>query len=248
MIVIPLLNELLRRLRGYFQIGVAEGEIDDPTPTADPDIDDPVPTADPDTEDPAPAVSAADRRAQEAETKARQLQEELDRERSARAIAARHPAPQPDALFEQEEARLRDPQISDLERWQIGANRQLRQSAAAAQQAQISAADTSDRAAYQTAAIDNPRMRKYADRVERELAGLRAKGQNASRQAIYLFLLGQDVDKAQSAPAAKKATTARPNLPDAARGRPAGVRSDVSARGSQTEREKRRERLANVLI
>lgn len=97
--------------------------------------------------------------------------------------------------------------------------------------------------------MDNPRMRKYTDRVEKKLTELRASGQNAPREAIYLFMLGEDVNKATTVKPKPAAATPAPGaLPAAARGQPARARSDVNAKGAQSESAKRRARLENQLI
>jgi hypothetical protein len=184
-------------------------------------------------------------RAQAAEREAADLR--------ARAAPAAQPTRAPvDELFQQEEARLRDPQCTDMERWTINSNRTIRQVQQQAQQAAFNSADTADRTAYQSKAMDNPRMRKYAERVEKKLAELRAQGQNAPREGIYLFLLGEDVNKAALKPKPKgSAEAAKPAagaLSAAARGQPARARSDVSARASSSESAKRRARLENQII
>jgi len=191
------------------------------------------------------AITEARRRAQEAETRAATAQRELDE-------ARRQAAPPVDRVFQEEEQRLRDPACTPLERWQIESNRTIRRAEQGAAAAQFAALDTSDRSAYQTAAIDNPRMRSYAERVEARLAEMRKQGQNAPRQAIYRYLLGEDIDKGVVKPGAPAKPKPKPGaLPDAARSRPVGAqaRSDVNARNLRTsEHEKRRKRLENTII
>lgn len=104
----------------------------------------------------------------------------------------------------------------------------------------------SDRTAFESKMQSDPRRAKYQTRVEEELARARSMGQNASREAIYFYMLGKDIAEGKLKPKAK--TTARAPAADVPRGRPAGVRSDVPARGSKSEHQKRADRLANMNI
>jgi hypothetical protein len=254
-------EKILRLILSYWFIGV-EGDADPATDTAAADDaatdasaddlpDDDADGADGADDEPAKGDEAGGQpqqgRAAREIAKLRQRSQDAERrlreteERLSRATPA--PTQPVDEQFQREEARLRDPAVSDLEKWQIQSNRTIREARQAAAMAQINALDTADRTDFQAKSLDNPRMRKYADRVEQRLAEIRKTGGNAPRAGIYLFLLGEDVDKAAKAkPPAKPA--ARPGaLPDAQRGRPAGARSDVNARGTQSEHEKRRARL-----
>lgn len=51
--------------------------------------------------------------------------------------------------------------------------------------------DQSDRNSYENLALQNPLARKLAADVERELAGIRARGQDLPRQVVFIHLLGQ---------------------------------------------------------
>ena len=210
---------------------------DDP-PADDPDAD---PTADPDGRFPAsdPAKELEDERTARAAEK-----ERADRfEREAADLRARH-APRQDDIHAQEDAKLRDPKTPDLEKWQIQANRTLRQNTSAAQMALAQAHDVSDRTAFASLMISDPTAKKYEARVEEELAKVRKAGGNARREDAYTYLLGKDMRegkfKKKAAPADQAKVVARGKLP--------GARSDVQAKGSQTERQKRAARLENVQI
>ncbi len=154
------------------------------------------------------------------------------------------PTPQVDPTFEEEERRLRDANTSEMERWQIQSNRTIRQTQQAAQQALQQAQDMADRTAFQAKMQSDPRRAKYETRVEDELARARSMGQNASREAIYFYMLGKDIAEGKLKPKAK----AKAPAADVPRGKPAGVRSDVPTRGSKTDHQKRAERLANLNI
>lgn len=148
-----------------------------------------------------------------------------------------------DPTWEAEEARLKAADITPLEKWQIESNRTIRQNAAQSQQAMFAAHDLADKTAYQTQAISNPVYKKYAARVEEQLAKARSTGNNPPREAVLKFILGEDMLAGNFKSAAKKAAGSQ-----TPRGKTPGARSDTSARGGQSEREKRRARLENVLI
>lgn len=183
------------------------------------------------------AVIEAKKARKEAEDRALQLQQELDSHRRSSQPSNE------DLMRNQEDERLRDPELSPQERWQIEANRVLRSSKNESQQALMQAQDLSDKTSYMAKAQDNPVMKKYADRVEVEVQKMRALGQSAPRHAIYLFLLGKDLDEGKF----KAKETKSGKLPDAARGKTPGAKSDVG-KGGKTEHQKRAARLENQII
>lgn len=154
---------------------------------------------------------------------------------------------QPDPVVDEEERVLRDPQATDLQKWQVQANREIRAGRTSAQHALAQAQDLSDKTAFSNLAITKPDLHKrYATRVEEEYQKLRAKGQAAPREAILRFMIGDDAMKGElkKKPAAAKS---EPN-PNLNRGRMPGARSDVSGRNSMSERDKLRKRLDGVNI
>ena len=190
------------------------------------------------------AIIDARRRAQEAEKRAERA------EREAAEARQRANPPQPSAdqrLYEQEETVLRDPNSTEMQRWYVNSNRTLRQTQQEAAAARLQSADLADRAEFRMKAADDPRIKQYAERVETELAKMRAQGQSAPREAIYTFLLGQDV---RNGKVIKTAAAGKPKgaLPDRERGKPAGVKSDVSGKNRQSERDKLRKRLDGINI
>lgn len=148
-----------------------------------------------------------------------------------------------DPTWEAEEARLKSADITPLEKWQIESNRAIRQTTHQSQQAIFHAQDLADKTSYQTQAISNPVYKKYAARVEEQLAKARSNGSNPPREAVLKFILGEDMLAANF-----KSTTKKAAGSTTPRGKTPGARSDTSARGGQSEREKRRARLENVLI
>lgn len=211
-------------------------------PSDDPDIDPDAGNDDPPADDEPPAPNAA---LETAQREARENKERADRyEREAADLRARS-QPRPDTIEQQEDARLNDPQASDLEKWQIRANRALRVGQSQAQAALAQAADVSDRTSFQSIAMNDPLAKKYETRVEQELAKMRSAGQNAGREAIYTFLLGKDMREGKFK---KKAAAQGGGNEPVNRGKLPGARTDVPGKGAQSEREKRAARLANVQI
>ncbi|MBN3809419.1 hypothetical protein [Paraburkholderia sp. Ac-20347] len=174
---------------------------------------------------------------------------EAEVERRGRAVDhSRAPAtPVADPEFDREEERLRSPDTSDMERWQIQANRTLRATQQEARRAMFQAQDMADRTQFQAGATSDPRRARYADRVEEAVQAERAQGRNASREAVYFYMLGKDIAEGKlKAKARAKAPAA-----DVPRGRSPGAnaRADVPTRGrGATDRDKLRSRLENVQI
>ena len=198
---------------------------------------------------PAPRVSAREQ----------QLARELEDERVARRVAEQRQAPTPapaqDPLYAEEErriaeaARTMDANSASWVKWQVNVdrqNRQVRQEAAAMRQ---EARDLSDQAAFRSIQATKPALyNRYSDRVEAEVAKLRAAGQNVPpREAILKYLVGNDavngtLKKTTTAP---KPAAAAPTPVD--RGRMPQARTDVRGRANAaSEREKRAQRLRDV--
>jgi hypothetical protein len=238
-------NKLLKKLLASLFPGI-DGDDD-----ADPPVDDSdaVDSADDDTDDlPEPdfaddaPVRAAPRRDDSGERLAR-LEAEVERRgRLAAEAAARQPAPV-DEDFRREEERLRSPDTTEMERWQIQANRTLRDTQRQAQQALMQAQDMADRTRFESKIASEPRRAKYTDRVEEEVGKARQRGQNASREDVYYWMLGKDIAEGKLKPKAKTSST-----PNVNRGKPANVPSDVQGRGRTTDHDKRRSRLENLNI
>lgn len=187
------------------------------------------------------AIRDARRRAQEAEEARIRAEATLEAERRVRT---QQPS-QDQVLFEQEEARLRDPEVSEQEKWQIKSNRVLRDNTRASQQALTTAADMRDSAEFDRLATTKPKVyAKYKDRVEKLLSDARGQGQNYPRMVLLKLAMGDDLvnGKLQSTPRKKSADTVID------RSKPASARSDVGGKGKLTEHQKREKRLENVHI
>jgi hypothetical protein len=198
------------------------------------------------------AIREARRRAQEAEAN-------LERERQARIAAESRasqvtpPQTDDDRLFQAEEARLKATDITELERWQIQSNRTIRANARTSSQALFAANDSSDRAAFERLEITKPKVyKRYAERVEKAVNEMRAKGQNAPRLAVLRLLIGDDIMNGKIGAKSSKAKAADTDAGSASssvsRGKTPGARSDVSSKQRLTEHQKRIARLENQRI
>ncbi|HDR9236387.1 hypothetical protein [Burkholderia vietnamiensis] len=252
------MSKLLQRLLGFLFPGVGDDGAADPG--AGGGVDDSG-AADPGGSDPGAGGAADDASDDdfdfdfvEPAAPARRTTSDADRlaaleaevERRGRAVdTSRAPAaPQTDRDYEAEEARLRDPNTTDIERWQIQSNRTLRQSQQAAQAALFQAQDLRDQTLFESKIASDPHRARYRDRVEQAVQDERRAGRNASREAVYYFLLGKDIADGKLKPKAKAKTPAA----DVPRGKTPGVRSTVPPARGQTEHQKRAARLADVNI
>ena len=234
------MNKLLKKLLGLLFPGV-DGDADDlpddlPAPDSDDDLPDDLPDDDlPDD----PPVATRQRRDDAADRLAR-LEAEVERRGRAAEEARRVPAV--DTEFQREEERLRAADVTEMERWQIQANRTLRATQAEARQAMFQAQDMSDRARFESKISTEPRRAKYTERVEEEVKKAQSRGQMASREDVYYWMLGKDIADGKLKPKAKSS----PAVP---RGKSPAVRSDVQGRGRpSSDRDKLRSRLDNVNI
>ena len=239
------MNKLLKKLLGLLFPGI-DGETDDDPlpddlPASDPDDDIDLDLPADDLPDDPPARTTS-RRDDSAERLAR-LEAEVERRGrlAAEARLSSQPAPV-DAEYQREEERLRSSDTTEMERWQIQANRTLRDTQRQAQQAMFQAQDMSDRARFESKIASEPRRAKYTERVEEEVQKARSRGQQASREDVYYWMLGKDIAEGKLKAKPKSSAPAVP------RGKSAGVRSDVPARSGRTDQDKRRERLANTNI
>ncbi|MFT4068934.1 hypothetical protein [Paraburkholderia sp.] len=242
------MNPLLKRLLTFLFPGAEDdgvepvddpaGAVDDPASASDPAADDELEI---DFIEDVPAPVA---RGNDADRLAR-LEAEV--ERRGRLVDQGQQstgAPPVDAEFQREEERLRSSEITDIERWQINANRTLRATQAEARRAMFQAQDMADRTQFQAGASTDPRRAKYADRVEQAVAEERRQGRNASREAVYFYMLGKDIAEGKLKAKAKVKTPAA----DVPRGKSPAVRSNVPAARGATEHQKRVARLENVNI
>jgi hypothetical protein len=241
------MNKLLKKLLGLLFPGIDGDDTDVDPPELpeppDPDGDDPDLDLDLDLPDDPPA-RAAPRRDDSGERLARLEAEVSAAKRYADEVKSRQPAPV-DSEFQREEEKLRNPETTELERWQIQSNRTLREAKAEARQARLEAADMIDRTRFESKNSTDPRRAKYAERVEEAIQQERSQGRNASREAVYFYMLGKDIAEGKLKAKAKPAS----KTPDVPRGRSPGVRSDVQGRGRPTtDRDKLRARLENQNI
>ena len=149
-------------------------------------------------------------------------------------------------------AKLADPTLDPMERFRIEGNLAIRQSSQLAQQALAESRDISDRTAFSLKASSTPLFKKYADRVEEEVARMRKSGQQVPpREAIAKFLIGNDLAEGKLKPRARSAgesSSAAPRVANNGRGQPTRARSDVPPTRGRTEAQRREDRLRGKLI
>ena len=186
------------------------------------DLEEPIGEPEGHSEDPA---RQRDRRAErmqqlanrtaEAEAKAKMLEEQ--------AAFFRQQLEQSQRQFQQPQQPQVDEYLDPDEKWR-------RDMEVRSNQMYAQMADMNDRTIYASKAAASPVHAKYADRVEAELSKLRAQGQNATREGILAYLIGQDAIAAQGKPT--KSSQRAAAAAAAARGATPGIRSNVQ----QTER------------
>lgn len=188
------------------------------------------------------AIRDARKRAQDAEERANRFQAELDATR--RGPPGQSALSDEDRLFQEEDAKLRAKDTSELERWQIQSNRSIRDTNRRSAQSAFASQDLNDKTNFTLECSGNKRLAAVKDKVEAELTRLRQSGTNAPRQAIAHLILGKMVAEAKP----KKAAPEKPAVVD--RGRPTGARSDVRGRanGIGSNKEKLQSRLRDVPI
>lgn len=179
------------------------------------------------------------------ETKERAIRTEQQLQEAHRLLTQ---APsQEQRIFQQEEAQLADPNISEQQRWQIGANRTLRQSHQSAQQAQFTASDMLDQARFEREIAKQPKLSAYAERVEKKHAELLRENRVVDRTTILHLLVGADVTsgKFKTKGSAAGAPARQAKKVDRGGDTPR-ARSDVGGSGTRlTESQKREKRLEN---
>lgn len=170
--------------------------------------------------------------------------EKLAREANEQVQALQRAAQnRPDPSADEEERKLRDPAVSDLEKWQIRSNRALLQSQLQSQQALFEAKDMADSTNYMAKSVSNPLYSKYKDKVEAELTKARSMGANPPRE----FLLERAIGRDMLAGNFKTKTTPVP-AKQINRGKPNSARSDTPSRSGASDRDKRAARLQNINI
>lgn len=175
----------------------------------------------------------AERKAEEADRRARELEERFNRQSAGPSAAERQQA--------EEEARLRDPNVTDMEKWQIQSNRTIRETQAQAQGFLMQGRDDRDAAAYERKAATNSTYDKYRDKVEAAVAAERKAGRLISRETVLAHMVGMDILNGNL----KSKTASTKTIP---RGKPTGARSDTPRTGRMTDAQKRAARLQDQII
>ena len=99
--------------------------------------------------------------------------------------------------------------LDPMERQQVLMEQRFQEMQRQQQILQAQLQEQTDRAQFQAKAATNPMVGKYLDRVEAELQKLRAVGQNAPRETLLAYLIGQDMlSKTPTAAAKQRAASA----------------------------------------
>lgn len=153
---------------------------------------------------------------------------------------------QPDPVVAEEDRKLNDPNVTDLEKWQIKANRELRAGRNDSQNALAQARDIDDRTKFSKLESQNPVLfKRYEARVEEEFQKTRAAGNMVPRAAILSLMVGSDMLQGKLT---KKAAPEKKPGAGVNRGRLPGARSDTTGKSGKSEHEKLRARLEGVQI
>ena len=197
---------------------------------------------DQDTDDPVALKAARDKATKEAaDAKAEGERHRLEAEDLRRRVPPPVVPPTEEARRrETEDRELADPKLDANRRWQIEANRTLRETKSRTDATLAQAQDLSDKANFDLSCATNKRFAAVKGEVEEELKKARSMGQNLPREAMAYYLLGK---KVATAPEKKAAAPAKPGSD-----RGTAVRSDVRPGGKMTDHQKRAKRLENVNI
>lgn len=93
---------------------------------------------------------------------------------------------------------------------------------------QLQSADLADQAAFSALKVDDPAAKKYASDVEKTLADLRKRGENASRETILNYLVGQKSREAMKKNGGRAARKGQDNI-RRQQATPGNGRGDVQA-------------------
>lgn len=191
-------------------------------------------------------LEAARREAKEAKEARERVEQELAQVRRGSVAPSEE-----ERIRAEEDKRLQSKDATDLEKWQIAANRELRAGRSAAQFALAQAHDVSDRTAFSSVCMSDPLAKRYESRVEQELAQVRAKGGNASRESIYTYLLGKDMREGKFKKKGAAKTSSQGGAQQTGgvnRGKLPGARSDVRTGSGLTRKQQLEKKLENMPI
>jgi hypothetical protein len=262
------LLSVLRLLREYFTLGVEGGETESTetaeTETATETETDTETTEDVDTDteggeetetEQAAEPDEAPRRESRENRQIREQRERAQAERDARIkaetrleeIQRQQQRPVADPTFDQEEQRLRAADVTELEKWQITANRELRAQRQQNNMVLFEARDTRDRTNFESYMREShPGLLKaYAQKVEDKLAEARKNGGDVSRTVLFKLLWADDNLSGRVKGATKPTGAKKPAA--VPRGQSPGARSDVQ-RGRATSHQKLAARLEGKQI
>ena len=173
----------------------------------------------------------------------RERAQKAEAELSTARQVKEQPAQIRDAVWEQEEAVLKNPDADDWKKYAVQSARAARVAEQNSRNAIQRAEDLADKTAFALVKTERPGVyAKYSPLVEKKLEEIRRGGGNAPREAILALLLGQDMLSRKVTPSSPK------TKPGNVRRSPTGARSDIPKGGVMNESEKRAKRLENIRI
>lgn len=178
------------------------------------------------------ALTERTRRLAEENARVTRELEELRRRPAAPQLPVETPAQRAERLA------LMSPEERMEERLNEALNRNQQQT----QQLTSQLMDQSDRTSFDARTAANPLFKKIATDVERELAALRARGENLPRETIATYLIGQRVlaQQGKAKPGAQQRRRAQESRPTNGRGDVAGDRRERRSGGDSAADIERR--------
>ena len=161
------------------------------------------PQADDEPAEPRPAPRRDRGRRERLAERVRQSNERIERlERELQATRQVQQAPRVDPYEQARRDEAERQHVANLPYEQQGlywAQKSEQRVAAALQQQRADISDQIERSAWESRCASDPMRRRYADRVEAALATYQSGQARPPREAVYRYLLGEDIDKKRSA-------------------------------------------------
>jgi len=106
--------------------------------------------------------------------------------------------------------------------------------------------ESTDKSSFQSLCASDARAKKYADEVETRLLELRRQGQNAQREVILKYVLGEKLMQQAPKAAAAQRKQGQQRIARQQGSSPAPRSDTRAARQAESEAEKRNKRLENM--
>jgi hypothetical protein len=226
----------------------------EPEAPVEPD-DEPEPQEPAEPEDePEPQEPALQRTVPRSESRIRTLVEESRRKdtelsevrRRLDELTGRMNAPQQQELPEQRATRLA--LMSPEERIREELRESTTQHRHDLQMMQFQLAENSDKASFEAKATVDPLYKKWAPKVEVELANLRRQNQNVSREQLFYYMIGKAAIEARDGTGSRQQRRAAGERVRRATTKPSNSRSDSAASARTRQSQSLEKRLEDVSI